>query len=60
MDGMNAERVQKLLDRSKNLLDAKCKQAMERRLYGEIVVKVTFESGVPQIVDVVETAKFKD
>ena len=57
---MNAERVQKLLDRSKNLLDAKCKQAMERRLYGEIVVKVTFESGVPQIVDVVETTKFKD
>lgn len=56
---MDQERIKKLVNRAPNVLTQKIERAMEARLYGEVVVRMTFENGVPQIMHATETASYK-
>lgn len=56
---MNEDRATKLIERAKTQLAQKIDRAMQVRLYGEVVVKVTFENGVPQTMRAIEDASFK-
>lgn len=56
---MNDERVKSITERAQNRLLQEFKAAGERRMYGEINLRMTFENGIPQVLSVGKTETYK-
>lgn len=56
---MNDERVKSIVERAQARLGQEIKTAGERRMYGEVNLRMTFENGVPQVLSIGKTETHK-